>query len=363
MQYDYKLVLEDGTVYPGVSFGHDSPVTGEVVFNTGMTGYVETLSDPSYKGQILVPTYPLIGNYGVPHELLHTGLPYPFESPKIQVLGLAVHRYEPHYSHHAAETSLQQWLQHCEIPAITGIDTRGLTRKLREHGTMRGSLRPMDAPDDLGDDSVPMKDVVSLVSPPGIDRYTAENGGDKTVLLVDCGAKHNILRSLLKRGLNVIRVPWDHDFAADDLGADAVFLSNGPGDPTAVTPLIEHIRGYMDNDKPVFGICLGHQVLALAAGAQTYKLPYGHRSQNQPVYDLFRRCSYITSQNHGYAVDQKSIPEGFEEWFVNASDGTCEGIRHYRKPWMSVQFHPEAYPGPVDSGELFDEFARLLYRY
>ncbi len=364
MRYDCKLVLEDGSVFPAASFGGElEPITGEVVFNTGMTGYVETLSDPSYKGQILVTTYPLVGNYGVPAELLETGLPHPFESPGIQVLGLVVARYEAHYSHHGARISLQEWLRRCAIPAVQGVDTRGLTRRLREHGTMRGALVPRDAADALPpEDTVPMKDAVRLVSIPGVDRYRAPGGAEKTLLLVDCGAKHNILRSLLRRGVNVIRVPWDYDFVADDLGADALFLSNGPGDPTDVPDLVARIRGYMETGKPILGICLGHQLLALAAGARTYKLPYGHRSQNQPVYDLFRRRSYITSQNHGFAVDRESLPEGFEEWFVNVNDGTNEGIRHYKRAWMSVQFHPEAYPGPVESGELFDEFIRLLHR-
>ena len=228
---------------------------------------------------------------------------------------------------------------------------------------MRGALLPLDAPDVIpADDTIPMAEVVKLVSTPGVDRYPAPKGGEGTILLVDCGAKHHILRSLLRRGLDVIRVPYDHDFVSDDLGADAIFLTNGPGDPTDLPLLIDRVRRYMDTGKPILGICLGHQILALAAGARTYKLPYGHRSQNQPVYDLFRRRSYITSQNHGYAVDKSSLPEGFEEWFVNVNDGTNEGIRHDKMPWMSVQFHPEAYPGPVESGELFDEFVRILHR-
>ena len=362
MKYDRKLVLEDGSVYPGVSFGGRGDVTGEVVFNTGMTGYVETLSDPSYRGQILVTTYPLIGNYGVPRELLNTGLPHPFESPGMQILGLVVSRYEENFSHHAAAMSLGDWLKESGVPGLYGIDTRGLTRRLREQGTMRGRVCPMEEGDELLADTVDMASVVSQVSAAGVYRYEAEGGSGHTVLLVDCGTKHNILRSLLSRGVNVVRVPYDYDFVADDLGADGVFLSNGPGDPTAVPELVERIRRYMERGKPMFGICLGHQLLALAGGGKTYKLRYGHRSQNQPVYDVFRRRSYITSQNHGYAVDRESLPEGFEEWFVNVNDGTNEGIRHFDKPWMSVQFHPEAYPGPVEAGELFDDFIRVLNR-
>ena len=382
----WHLTLEDGTTWTGLRFGVDRAVTGEVVFNTGMTGYVEALSDPSYRGQILVLTYPLIGNYGVPRALLDTGLPHPFESTSIQVLGLVVARYEPHYAHHAAERSLAQWLEQCGVPAITGVDTRALTRRLRDRGTMRGRLSqapatiaPEGGPPDLGKPTHPPGDLVAQVSRPGVDRYEAgtetgagaaagaggqtAGGRDEdapTLLLVDCGAKHNILRSLLSRGVNVIRVAWDHDFLADDLGADALFLSNGPGDPTDVPELIARVRAWMDRGRPTFGICLGHQLLALAAGGVTYRLPFGHRSQNQPVVDRLTGRGYITSQNHGFAVDARRLPEGFYEWFVNVNDGSNEGIRHTRRPFMSVQFHPEAYPGPVDSGVLFDEFVRVL---
>lgn len=356
---DWKLVLEDGTTFPGRLFGAPREVTGEVVFSTGMTGYVEALSDPSYRGQVLTLTYPLIGNYGVPRSLMHTGLPHPFESPGLQVLGLVVARYEPHYSHHGALRSLGAWLREASVPAIDGVDTRRLTRMLRESGTLRGKLCPAEQQDGLGVDTHDMKTVVSQVSRPGIDRYDAGSGG-RRLLLVDCGAKHNIIRSLLRRGVSVTRVAWDHDFLADDQGADGLFLSNGPGDPTAVAPLIERIRGWLALGKPVFGICLGHQLLALAAGGATYRLPYGHRSQNQPVVDRLTGRGYITSQNHGYSVDPGRLPDGFYEWFVNVNDGTNEGIRHTRRPWMSVQFHPEAYPGPVETGVLFDEFVRVL---
>ncbi|MDY0002714.1 MAG: glutamine-hydrolyzing carbamoyl-phosphate synthase small subunit [Polyangia bacterium] len=359
MEANWKLVLEDGSVFPGRLFGVSRPVTGEVVFNTGMTGYVEALSDPSYKGQILVLTYPLVGNYGVPGALLQTGLPHPFESTTIQVLGLVVARYEPAYSHHAAVQSLGEWLGQCGVPAVQGVDTRGLTRRLRERGTMRGKLCPAGEGDDLGADTLDMDRLVPLVSRPGVDRYIAREGA-KTLLLIDCGAKHNILRSLLGRGVNVVRAPWDHDFVTDDLGADGLFLSNGPGDPEKLTLLVERLRTWMERGRPTFGICLGHQLLALAAGGRTYRLPYGHRSQNQPVEDLLTGRGYITSQNHGYGVDARRLPKGFIEWFVNANDGTNEGIRHIGRPCMSVQFHPEAYPGPVETGALFDEFVQVL---
>ncbi|MFH2009055.1 MAG: glutamine-hydrolyzing carbamoyl-phosphate synthase small subunit [bacterium] len=360
MNDDWKLVLEDGAVYRGLRFGAGRPVCGEVVFNTGMTGYVEALSDPSYRGQILVLTYPLIGNYGVPRELLQTGLPHPFESTGLQVLGLVVSRYERRFSHHAAARSLASWLDEYELPAISGVDTRGLTRKLREQGTMRGKLVPITEDDAIPGDTFDPRTLVSQVSRPGVDRFDS-NAGGKRLLLVDCGAKHNIVRSLLRRGINVTRAHFDHDFVADDLGADGLFLSNGPGDPTDVPRLIERVRAYMDRGKPVFGICLGHQILGLAAGGSTYRLPYGHRSQNQPVVDRLTGRGYITSQNHGYGVESTRLPEGFYEWFTNVNDGTNEGIRHARRPWMSVQFHPEAYPGPVETGVLFDEFVQVLH--
>jgi carbamoyl-phosphate synthase small subunit len=360
MESHWKLVLEDGAVYRGVRFGADREMCGEVVFNTGMTGYVEGLSDPSYRGQILVLTYPLIGNYGVPRELIQTGLPHPFESTGVQVLGLVVSRYEPAYSHHAADRSLGSWLKEYDLPALSGVDTRGLTRKLREQGTMRGKLCGAQGDDELPTNTYDIETLVDQVSRPGTDRFDAD-AGSRRLLMVDCGAKHNIVRSLLKRGVNVTRVHYDYDFNADDLGADGLFLSNGPGDPTDVPRLIERVRRYLDTGKPVFGICLGHQILALAAGGSTYRLPYGHRSQNQPVVERLTSTGYITSQNHGYGVDASRLPKGFYEWFVNVNDGTNEGIRHSRKPWMSVQFHPEAYPGPVETSVLFDEFVQILH--
>lgn len=356
----YKLVLEDGTIFPGISFASPRSVTGEVVFNTGMTGYVETLSDPSYKGQILVLTYPLMGNYGIPPLKAENGLALRFESSEAKILGLVVNRYEEKFSHHEAVRSLGQWLNQCQVPAIFGVDTRRLTKRLREQGTMRGKLCPMEDNDSLGQDCHDLAAVVPLVSTPTIEKHSGNGKSGKKVLVVDCGVKHSIVRSLLVRGVEVIRVPFDHDFAEDDRGSDGFLISNGPGDPTNLPITIANIRKAMKKNKPIFGICLGHQLLTLAAGGATYKLRYGHRSQNQPVQSLIDSRSFVTSQNHGYAVDRERIPSGFEEWFVNVNDGTNEGIRHRTEPWRSVQFHPEACPGPVESQVLFDEFVEML---
>jgi len=354
-----KLILEDGSEWSGAGFGALNSAEGEVVFNTGMTGYIETLTDPSYRGQILVMTYPLIGNYGVPmpdrEKLLE-----PYESEKIQALGLVVHRYHARYSHHDARLTLGRWLEEAGVPAMEGVDTRALTRRLREHGTMRGKLvldsnRNSRNPGDVR--RVEMNRAVADVSCRSVVSY---GEGSRKVALVDCGAKLNILRSLLKRGVSVVRVPWDYDLASIQDQVDGYVLSNGPGDPKDCEPLIRNVRALLACKKPIFGICLGHQILALAAGADTYKLPYGHRSQNQPVMDLLTRKAKVTSQNHGYAVNASTLPIGWEPWFVNLNDETNEGVRCFNGPFSSVQFHPEASPGPVDTGYLFDDFVRQL---
>ncbi|MEK7479735.1 MAG: glutamine-hydrolyzing carbamoyl-phosphate synthase small subunit [Patescibacteria group bacterium] len=350
-----RLVLKDGTVLEGESFGAATDAAGEVVFNTGMTGYVESLTDPSYAGQILVCTYPLIGNYGVPDKKF-------FESDKIQVAGLVVSEYSKNYSHHAAQKSLAEWLKESGIPAITGVDTRALTKKLREHGVMLGRIehvRPRRS-------NIAFKDPneENLVARVSIKKRKVYGDGPLKIVAVDCGMKENIVRSMTRPETTLIRVPWDYDFTTEEY--DGLLLSNGPGDPTMCAATIANIRKAMSEGKPILGICLGNQLLALAAGARTYKLKYGHRSQNQPC--LLRQSSgqvdagrcYITSQNHGYAVDTKSLPPDWEEWFRNANDGSNEGIRHTTKPWRSVQFHPEASPGPTDTAWIFDEFLKSL---
>jgi carbamoyl-phosphate synthase small subunit len=357
-----KLVLEDGTTMVGACFGAARAVAGEVVFNTGMSGYVETLTDPSYKGQILVTTYPLIGNYGVPAPREEGSLARPYESDRIQVQGLVVQSYIDHYSHHAATRSLSQWMESEQIPGITGIDTRTLTRKLREHGTMRGWVFPADMDLDRVKrtaHTIEMREeVFRAVSPKETIRY---DGGKLKILLVDAGAKDNIVRSLQERGCSVVRAPWFARLGELAQECDGIMLGNGPGDPKDLGPLIEQVRSLLGSfPRPIFGICLGNQILALAAGGDTYKLPYGHRGVNQPVQDLLTRRCYVTSQNHGYAVRDSSLPSDWEPWFVNINDGTNEGIRSRTRPFFSVQFHPEASPGPEDAGFLFDDFLRLV---
>jgi carbamoyl-phosphate synthase small subunit len=357
-----KLVLEDGTTMTGACFGAAQPVAGEVVFNTGMSGYVETLTDPSYRGQILVTTYPLIGNYGVPAPREAGSIAQPYEADAIQVQGLVVQNYVEAFSHHAARRSLSAWLASEGVPGITGIDTRTLTRKLREHGTMRGWIFPAEIDLERAKArarTVEMREeVFRLVAPKETIRY---EGGELKILLVDCGAKDNIVRSLLQRGCSVIRAPWHGRLLDLARECDGIMLGNGPGDPKDLGPLIEQVRVLLGTfPRPIFGICLGNQILALAAGGDTYKLPYGHRGVNQPVQDLLTRRCYVTSQNHGYAVRDSSLPADWEPWFVNINDGTNEGIRSRTRPFFSVQFHPEASPGPEDAGFLFDDFLRLV---
>lgn len=351
-----KLVLEDGTTLEGESFGADISTNGETVFNTGMMGYPEALTDPSYRGQILVFTYPLIGNYGVPNsEKDADGLHKYFESNAMHIKALVVSEYSKEYSHWNAEKSLGQWLKENNIPGISGIDTRSLTQKLREKGAMMGKIIVDNKDVEFHDPNLD-----NLVAEVSIKEPVTYQRGKKTIICVDCGVKNNSIRNILARGYTVRRVPWDYDFVEAGEKFDGVYLSNGPGDPMIVEKTTEIIKKCFKIGKPIFGICLGNQVMALAAGAKTYKLKYGHRGQNQPCIDLQTERCYITSQNHGFAVNEKTLPEDWEVWFRNSNDNTVEGIRHKKKPFFAVQFHPESCPGPHDTEDIFDKFLKLV---
>jgi len=349
------LELEDGTRFAGTLFGGLRPTDGEVVFNTGMVGYVESLTDPSYRGQILALTYPLIGNYGVPPFAAGAEQ---FESDAIQVRGLVVADYSEAYGHWEADQSLGDWLRDQGIPGLTGIDTRELTRTLRRRGTMLGRIRPAAEAEDAFRVRDPNAgDLVGEVTASAVEVMPPLRGtAGPHILVVDCGCKRSILRELRQRGCRVTRVPYRHDFNAID--CDAILLSNGPGDPAVCTTTVAHVARALARRPaiPIAGICLGNQILALAAGGRTYKLPYGHRGQNQPVQQAGTPRSWITSQNHGYAVDADHLPDGWEVWFTNLNDGTVEGIRHATLPFFAVQFHPEGSPGPTDSLDFFDRF-------
>ncbi len=347
------LVLEDGTIYEGKSFGYEASTAGEVVFNTAMTGYPESLTDPSYEGQILVTTYPILGNYGVPPQREENSVSQYYESDHIHCKAIVAQDYSWDHSHWQADRSLSEWLKDEKIPGLYGIDTRALTKHLREHGSMLGKII-------IDDNDIPfynpnLENLVAKVSCKEVETY---GEGDKTVVLVDCGVKNNIIRCLTRRNVRVIRVPWDYDFTT--IPYDGLFISNGPGNPDMVDKTVENLRKAIEIGRPICGICMGNQLLSKAAGAKTYKLPYGHRSHNQPVRLAGTERCYITSQNHGFAVDNDTIPADWEPHFINMNDGTNEGIRHRTKPFFSAQFHPEASSGPKDTEFLFDDFIKML---
>ena len=381
------LILDDGSRFHGKSFGYEKPVAGEVVFNTAMTGYPESLTDPSYAGQLMTLTYPLVGNYGVPPFTVEpNGLATFMESERIHAEAIIVSDYSEDFSHWNAVESLADWLKREQVPGITGIDTRELTKVLREHGVMMGRIVFDDVENEIDNSQLTIdnyEDVnyVDRVSCKEIIVYTGKesplhfpittptaqlncqlstvNCQLKRVVLLDCGVKSNILRCLLKRDVEVIRVPWNYDY--NELEFDGLFISNGPGDPDTCDAAVQNIRRAMKNEKlPIFGICMGNQLLSKAGGAKIYKLKYGHRSHNQPVRMVGTERCFITSQNHGYAVDNTTLTEDWEPLFINMNDGSNEGIKHKRNPWFSAQFHPEAASGPTDTEFLFDEFVKLL---
>ena len=343
-QNNAKLILKDGSIFTGNSFGAKKSIAGEVVFATGMVGYPEALTDPSFAGQILVLTYPLIGNYGVPKKEL-------WESDRIQVSGLIVCNYIDTPSHHSMEKTLGKWLKDEGIPALEIKDTRALTQKLRNEGVMLGKII-------LGSNNLKFEDpnVRNLVAEVSTQEILFFGAGDKTIVLIDCGAKKNIVNRLVARGFRVALVSWDTDVIKLNFEFSAVVISNGPGDPTKVKVTIKNVQKIINKKIPILGICLGNQILALATGGDTYKLKFGHRSQNQPVVEKKTNQCYLTTQNHGFAVGK--IPKDFTEWFYNANDNTNEGIIHKSLPFMSVQFHPESTPGPTDTDWIFDFFLK-----
>ncbi|MFA6016754.1 MAG: glutamine-hydrolyzing carbamoyl-phosphate synthase small subunit [Patescibacteria group bacterium] len=340
-----KLILKDGEIFEGQSFGYEQPRSGELVFSTGMVGYPESLTDPSYEGQILVSTYPIIGSYGVPDR-------DQWESDRIHVSGLIVSQYIDTPSHFQSKMTLGEWLKKEKIPGLVISDTRYLTQKLRDGGAQ---LAKILFEKDINFIDPNLKNLVDAVS---IKKPLIEGKGKKTIVLIDCGVKRNIIRSLLDRGVRVITVPWNFDIFSLEEEVDGVLISNGPGDPKMADVTIETIKKVMAKKIPLLGICLGNQILALAAGGDTYKMKFGHRGQNQPCVMAGSKRCYLTTQNHGFAI--RKIPTGFKPWFVNANDDTNEGIIHEKLPFMSVQFHPEACPGPTDTSWIFDYFLKKI---
>ncbi|HEY7778404.1 MAG TPA: glutamine-hydrolyzing carbamoyl-phosphate synthase small subunit [Nitrososphaeraceae archaeon] len=363
------IVLEDGSTYRGIGFGYPKTVGGEFVFNTGMVGYTETLTDPSYRGQILCLTYPLIGNYGVPSNSIKDGygLPKYFESDSIQVSGLIVHEISDVANHRECDKTLDQWLYEEKIPGISGIDTRDLTKKIRIKGVMKGALS-------VSENEINSRELLNTIKKTKYDGFnfmsqvsidTIVEYGDPTlepIVLIDTGTKYSIIRNILTMGYRVIRVPWDTSFnKIISYKPKGIIISNGPGDPKMCNSTIETVVKLFESTLPILGICLGNQIIALAAGGDTYKLKFGHRGQNKGCTDLNTNQTFITSQNHGYGVKSNTLNKtGFKAWYINSDDDTIEGIKHETKPIIAVQFHPEASPGPYDCMHVFEEFRDLV---
>ncbi|MGL6196246.1 MAG: glutamine-hydrolyzing carbamoyl-phosphate synthase small subunit [Thermoguttaceae bacterium] len=358
-----RLVLEDGTEFHGFSFGSTSPTTscsGEVVFNSTMVGYCESLTDPTLAGQILTLTWPLVGNTGVPPQAEENGLQKFFESKRIWVNGLIVSEYSPQYSHWNAVRSLGDWLAEEGVPAITGVDTRALAQHLRDKGTMSGKILIEGV---AANEKPANKNLVAEVSCNEVIEYeptatAGNNGKTPTVVLVDCGVKNNVIRSLTSRGVKVVRVPWNHDFTT--MNYDGLVISNGPGDPSAAEETVANIQKAIKIGKPIFGICFGNLLLGKAAGAKTFRLRFGHHTSNQPVQQCGTDRTHVTPQNHGYALDPLGLASGWEQWFVNLNDKTCEGIRHKTAPFFGTQFHPENCGGPKNSENIYDMFVKTI---
>lgn len=370
-------MIEDGSTFDGIGFGYPADIAGEVVFNTGMVGYTETLTDPSYRGQILCLTYPLIGNYGVPsiEDTDEFGLPRFFESDRIQIRGLIIHDLSVVASHWSCVKTLDEWLYEQRIPGICNIDTRELTKKLRINGVMMGAISTWAVQEGAANSEIDVRERLSgLIKNqtyvqqnfmPEVSTNTPRVYGDKardTLVLLDTGTKNSIIRNILRIGFRVVSLPWDSSFDEVMLHKPkGIVISNGPGDPKVCKTAIKTASELIKASVPTLGICLGHQILALAAGADTYKLKFGHRGQNKPCIDLRSNRTYITSQNHGYGIEPKSLNgTGFKVWFSNVDDHTVEGIEHESKPIIAVQFHPEASPGPYDCIFVFDRFKELL---
>ncbi len=344
-----QLVLETGEVFAGkVPEWVENTVFGEVVFNTGMVGYTECMTDPSYRGQMLTFTYPMIGNYGVePADA--------WESKQAHARAIIVSELAPQYAREQAGHSLLDWCEQQQVAILADVDTRALTKCLREKGVVSGAIVPegQSLPQAFTDINQ-----LRLVKEVSIEQPTESGAGEKTVIAIDCGMKENIWRHLEALPIKVKRVPFDYDFTAEEY--DGVFISNGPGDPVTCKETVNVLKKVLQGDKPVFGICLGSQLMGLAIGAKTYKLRFGHRSQNQPCLEEGTDRCYLTSQNHGYAIEEDSLPAGWRVSFRNLNDNTVQGIEHEKKPFFSVQFHPEAAPGPVDTAWLFERFYQTL---
>ena len=363
------LILEDGTVFEGMGFGYSTTVFGEAVFNTGMTGYTEALTDPSYSGQILTLTYPLVGNYGVPDPLAKDsdGIRRNFESEMIQSRGLVVHELSLTASHWNLSMTLDEWLYDEKIPGISGIDTRELTIKLRTNGVMMAALAVSDTHIDVSELKKKLasakkyndEEFMNIVSTKEPQTFGLES---ESIVVIDAGVKNAILRNVRSLGYKVIKVPWNYSIEKIlAYNPKGVVISNGPGDPLRCGETMETAKYLIEKNIPTLGICLGAQILGLAGGANTYKLKYGHRGQNKSCIDLDNDQVYVTSQNHGYCIDPVSLKNtDFKLWFTNADDKTVEGIKHKQKKIIAVQFHPEASPGPFDCMFIFEELKKLI---